>query len=75
LVALLARKVGITKRVHPHAFRHAAATHLLRRGVNPILVRDIMGHGSLAMIDQVYSHLAPQDAYQAALKAFQDEER
>lgn len=55
MVAMLGRKAGVEKRVHPHLLRHALATNLHRRNVNP--VRDIVGHTSLAMIDRVYSHL------------------
>ena len=51
------RKAGVEKRVHPHLFRHSLATNLLRRNVNPVQVRVILGHTPLAMIDRVYSHL------------------
>jgi integrase/recombinase XerD len=67
LIRYLARKAGVSKRVHPHLFRHSLATELLRRGVNPIQVRDILGHTSLAMIDRVYSHLTTTDASKALL--------
>jgi len=67
----LGRKAGIAKRVYPHLLRHSYATHLLRKGVNPIQAKDILGHSSLAMLDRVYSHLAPADAYMAALRALQ----
>jgi hypothetical protein len=33
--------------------------------MNPIQVAQIMGHSSLAMIQSVYAHLTPQDAYPA----------
>jgi integrase/recombinase XerD len=69
LVGLLGRKAGVGKAVHPHLFRHSLATNLLRRNVNPVQVRDILGHSSLAMIDRVYSHLAPSDAHQALMEA------
>jgi integrase/recombinase XerD len=69
LVRLLGRKAGLKKSVHPHLFRHSLATNLLRRKVNPIQVRDIMGHSSLAMIDRVYSHLAASDAHKAMMEA------
>jgi integrase len=55
--------------VHPHLFRHSLATNLLRRRVNPIQVRDILDHSSLAMIDRVYSHLAVSDAHRALMEA------
>lgn len=73
LVEILGRKVGLKQRVHPHLFRHSAATHLLRKGVSPIQVRDILGHSSLRMIDEVYSHLAPSDASAAMIAAMRDE--
>ena len=69
LLKLLGRKAGLEKRVHPHLFRHSLATNLLRRKVNPVQVRDILGHSSLAMIDRVYSHLAVSDAHQALMEA------
>lgn len=69
MLAMLGRKAGLEKRVHPHLFRHSLATNLLRRNVNPVQVRDILGHTSLAMIDRVYSHLAPSDAHQALMEA------
>lgn len=69
LVGLLGRKAGLRQRVHPHLLRHSFATELLRRGVNPIQVRDILGHTSLAMIDRVYSHLTTSDAHRALIDA------
>lgn len=73
LLSLLGRKVGLSKRVHPHLFRHSLATTLLRRNVNPVQVRDILGHSSLAMIDRVYSHLVASDAHQALMEALREE--
>lgn len=73
LLTYLGRKAGLTKRVHPHLFRHSLATNLLRRNVNPIQVRDILGHTSLAMIDRVYSHLVASDAHSALLGALRED--
>jgi len=69
LVTMLGKKAGIAKHVHPHLFRHSLATNLLRKHVNPIQVRDILGHTSLAMIDRVYSHLVASDAHEALMGA------
>ena len=33
LIAKIAKRAGITKRVYPHLFRHSRTTHLLRLGV------------------------------------------
>lgn len=37
--------------------------------MNPITLAQILGHSSLAMIQNVYSHLSPGDAYDAMLRA------
>jgi hypothetical protein len=37
----------------------------LMRGMNPVQPAQIVGHSSLAMIQSVYAHLTPQDAYAA----------
>jgi len=69
LITYLGEKARLDKHVHPHLLRHSLATELLRRGVNPVQVRDILGHTSLAMIDRVYSHLSPADASRALVRA------
>ena len=46
-------------------FCHSFATYSLSRDMNPVQ----LGHSSLAMIQNVYSHLNAQDAYEAILKA------
>jgi len=74
LVRDLGDRAGIQKRVHPHVFRHSAATHMLRRGMNPLLVAQVLGHTSLAMIQQVYAHLTPTDAHQALMAALRAED-
>ena len=70
----LGERAGLRKRVHPHVFRHSAATHMLRRGMNPLLVAQVLGHSSLAMIQNVYSHLTPVDAHAALMAALKDDQ-
>ena len=65
LIRMLGEEAGLEKRVHPHLLRHTFATWALTRGMNPIQLAQIMGHSSLAMIQSVYAHLTPQDAYAA----------
>ena len=65
---------GISKRVYPHLLRHSFATWQLSRGMNPIQLAQIMGHSSLTMIQAVYSHLSPVDAYEAMLRTLRNEE-
>jgi integrase/recombinase XerD len=69
----LRQRAGITKRVYPHLLRHSYATWALGRGMNPIMLAHILGHTSLAMIQNVYAHLTPRDAYQAMLQALSAE--
>lgn len=65
LIRMLGEEAGLEKRVHPHLLRHSFATWALTRGMNRIQLAQIMGHSSLAMIQSVYTHLTPQDAYAA----------
>lgn len=65
LVRGLGQRCGFTDPVHPHLFRHSFATWALTQGMNPIQLAEILGHTSLTMIQQVYSHLSPTDAYDA----------
>lgn len=69
MMSTLAKVAGIRKRVYPHLFRHSFATWALSKGMNPIQLKDVLGHSSLAMITNVYSHLAPEDAYVALMAA------
>jgi len=64
---------ALRKRVHPHIFRHSAATYYLQRGMDSLLVAQILGHSSLRMIQQVYSHLTPADAYDALMRLLVDQ--
>ena len=47
IVRKYAKKAGITKRVTPHALRHAAITHALVNGANILKVKEMAGHSSL----------------------------
>ena len=53
---------------YPHLLRHSYATHFLRRGGNPLLLQQILGHASLAMITATYSHLTIADAHVEAMR-------
>ncbi|MGH7608682.1 MAG: tyrosine-type recombinase/integrase [Candidatus Dormibacteria bacterium] len=68
LIRGLGQRVGIPQRVHPHLFRHSFVTWALARGMNPVQLAEIVGHTSLNMIQQVYSHLSPSDAYDAMVQ-------
>jgi integrase len=69
MVTALGEKAELDKHVTPHLFRHTAATYMLRRGVDSLLVAQVLGHSSLQMIQRVYSHMTPTDAHVALMKA------
>lgn len=60
-------RARITKRVHPHLLRHSWMTEMLRQGMNPVQLSIIAG-ASLQVIQQHYTHLTKDDAYDAMLK-------
>ena len=53
-----ALQAGITKRVHPHLFRHSFATALLESGVGIEVVANILGHKDIQTTFSNYAHLA-----------------
>lgn len=61
------------RKIHPHLLRHSFITNALRASVNPLLVAHVVGHTSLRMIDQVYSHLNASDGYAAMVGMFSKE--
>ncbi len=68
MIHVLAESAGISKRVYPHLLRHSMATDFLRRGGNPILLQQILGHTSLTMITQTYQHLTFGDAHDELMR-------
>jgi site-specific recombinase XerD len=53
IVPILGRKV------HPHTFRSSYATHLYEGGADPLLVKHLLGHVSLATT-AIYAHVTPR---------------
>lgn len=59
--AAAAQRAGIAGNVSPHWLRHAHASHALDRGASVALVRDTLGHSSLA-ITSMYTHAKPNES-------------
>jgi site-specific recombinase XerD len=59
LLPRLAHKAGIEKRVHAHGLRHTYASELAREGTAINIIRDALGHTSLAVTDRYLRDVAP----------------
>jgi integrase len=52
------RAAGLTK-VRIHDLRHTAATLLLKKGMHPKVVQEFLGHSSVTLTLDTYSHVVP----------------
>ena len=46
-------------RITSHIFRHTFATRAIEAGMQPQVLKTILGHSSLAMTMDLYSHVLP----------------
>jgi integrase len=54
-----------------HSLRHTCATLLLSRNVNPKIVSEMLGHSSIAITLDTYSHVLPT-MQESAIRALED---
>lgn len=47
IIKKIAERAKITKKVHPHIFRHSYATHSIQDGEDIVSLQEMMGHSSL----------------------------
>jgi len=59
LLPRLAAKAGLDRRVHAHGLRHTYASELAREGTAINVIRDALGHTSLAVTDRYLRDVAP----------------
>jgi integrase len=55
----LLRRAGLPLSTRFHDLRHTCATLLLLKGVHPKLVQELLGHSSIEMTLDTYSHVLP----------------
>jgi integrase len=54
-------------RLRIHDLRHTAATHLMNRHVHPKVVQELLGHSTIAITLDTYSHVMPALAKEATV--------
>jgi integrase len=66
----LLKRAGLPE-IRFHDLRHTCATLLLRQGVNPKFVQELLGHADISLTLNVYSHVLPDmgDAAAGAMDA------
>ncbi len=62
---VLAKRAGLSG-VSLHTLRHSAASFLLAAGTHTKVVQEHLGHSSYAITADIYSHVAPAQAREAA---------
>ena len=66
----LLKKAGVPP-IRFHDLRHTCATLLLSKDVNPKIVSEMLGHSSISVTLDIYSHLLP-DMQEKATKALEE---
>ena len=61
----LLRRAGLAK-IRFHDLRHTAATLMMARGIHPKIVSEMLGHSTIAITLDLYSHVTPTMQGQAA---------
>ncbi len=68
IVQKAAQASGVTKRISPHSFRHAMATHLLRNHADLRHIQAILGHAQITSTE-LYTHLSLEDLKEAVRRS------
>jgi integrase len=55
----LLKRAEISQKVRFHDLRHTCATLLLLKGAHPRLVQELLGHASISITMDTYSHVLP----------------
>ena len=69
--ARLLKHAGLPPDTRFHDLRHTCATLLLSRNVNPKIVSEMLGHSSIAITLDTYSHVLPT-MQESAIRALED---
>jgi integrase len=73
MIGALALNAGMRTTVNPYVLRHSACRWMLMSGQSPIMVEQILGHNSEAMIREQYNNLGTDDAHDRLMKVLRAE--
>lgn len=68
IIKNLAAKIGLTKTISPHTFRHSFASHLVEGGADLRAIQDMLGHESITTTE-IYTHI-DKDYLQSIITQF-----
>ena len=60
-----AEKAGI-KRIRVHSLRHSHVAYLINQGVQPLIIKERLGHRDIKITLNTYGHLYPSQQKQVA---------
>ena len=63
------KRAGITRRIHPHLFRHSYVTRMVDRNLSESALKDQVGWTKGSRMLEVYSHLSMRQKDEAVLRA------
>ena len=65
LVKNHAEKAGV-KRIRVHSLRHSHVAYLINQGVQPLIIKERLGHRDIKITLNTYGHLYPSQQKQVA---------
>ena len=67
----ISKRAGLPATTRLHDLRHTAATLLLSKGIHPKIVQEILGHSTISITLDTYSHVLP-NMQKGAVRAMQE---
>lgn len=67
IIKKLSQKIGLTKTISPHTFRHSFASHLFERGADLRVIQELLGHETITTTE-IYTHLEKQHLREVLLE-------
>lgn len=66
-IQTICKKAGLNG-VHPHTLRHTFATRGLENGIDLKIMQELLGHSSIKMTADLYTHVLPETKKNSMMK-------